>query len=85
MYFIVNDKIEGNKLIQILESKLYVFLINICQWGNFRNEQKLFSYLKFQKITNVDITDDYINTYFKLSIKEINLLQHYFIIFNIHL
>ena len=69
MYFIVNNDAEGEHLIKILNSSLYTFLIKICQWGNFRNEQKVFSYLKYPKIT-INI-----NSYFKLSDNEIALIN----------
>lgn len=75
MYFIVNSDVEGQQLVNVLNSKLYVFLTKICQWGNFRNEQKLFSYLKYPPINDIPINDDYINTYFKLSQDEINALS----------
>lgn len=75
MYFIVNSKLEGKQLIRILNSQLYVFLIKICQWGNFRNEQKLFSYLKYPPIINEKINDEYVNNYFKLSKNEINIIK----------
>jgi hypothetical protein len=80
MYFIVNSDLEGQQLVNILNSKLYVFLTKICQWGNFRNEQKLFSYLKYPPINNTTINDttindDYINKYFKLTQDEIDVLS----------
>jgi hypothetical protein len=85
MYFIVNSDLEGQQLVNVLNSKLYVFLTKICQWGNFRNEQKIFSYLKYPPINNTTINDttindtpindDYINKYFKLSQDEIDVLS----------
>jgi hypothetical protein len=75
MYFIVNNDIEGQQLIKILNSQLYVFLTKICQWGNFRNEQKVFSYLKYPKITDTEIDNEYVNNFFKLSENEINIIS----------
>jgi hypothetical protein len=77
MYFIVDSENDGKNLIKILNSQLYVFIIHICQWGNFRNEQKLFSYIKYPIIENINdnINDDYINTYFNLSDDEIKILK----------
>ena len=69
-----ND-IEGQQLIKILNSQLYVFLTKICQWGNFRNEQKVFSYLKYPKITDTEIDNEYVNNFFKLSENEINIIS----------
>jgi hypothetical protein len=75
MYIIVNSDIEGKQLVEILNTDLYIFLINICQWGNFRNEQKLFSYLKYPKITNSKIDNDYVNNYFNLTTDEIGIFK----------
>jgi hypothetical protein len=75
MYFIVDSELEGQQLVKILNTKLYVFLTKICQWGNFRNEQKVFSYLKYPKISDIKIDDEYINKYFNLTHKEINVLS----------
>jgi SAM-dependent methyltransferase len=46
MYILINSKEEGNILINTINSKLFTFLIQICQWGNFRNEASLFTYFK---------------------------------------
>ena len=75
MYIIVNNDIEGNGLVKILNSDLYVFLNKICQWGNFRNEQKIYEYIKFPPITNEKIDNDYINQFFKLSKNEIKCID----------
>jgi len=75
MYFIVDSDLEGQQLVKILNTKLYVFLTKICQWGNFRNEQKVFSYLKYPKISDIKIDDVYINKYFNLTQKEIDVLS----------
>jgi len=75
MYFIVNSDLEGQQIVNVLNSKLYVFLTKICQWGNFRNEQKIFSYLKYPQMDDTPINDDYINKYFKLTQDEINVLS----------
>ena len=80
MYFIVDSELEGKQLVKILNTKLYVFLTKICQWSNFRNEQKVFSYLKYPKISDtkidyIKIDDVYINKYFNLTQKEIDVLS----------
>jgi hypothetical protein len=75
MYFIVDDSSEGHKLVKILNSKLYMFLAKICQWGNFRNEQKLFSYLKYPSTADKKISNNYIYKCFKLTKKEIDALD----------
>jgi len=75
MYFLVDNDFEGEQLVKILNSSLYVFLTKICKWGNFRNEQKVFSFLKYPIITQQEITDKYINDFFKLSKNEIDILN----------
>jgi hypothetical protein len=78
MYFIVLEDHEGEKLVKILNSSLYKFLIKICQWGNFRNEPKLLSYLKYPKIEKeIEINDNYINEYFKLNKNEIMIINNF--------
>ena len=62
-------------MVKILNSDLYVFLIKICQWGNFRNEQKFFSFIKYPKITiNDHIDNTFIYNYFKLTNNEIDVI-----------
>ena len=75
MYIIVQSDFEGQQLIKILNTKLYQLIINICKWGNFRNEQKLFSTIKYPPISNTDITDEYVNIFFNLNNKEIDVLN----------
>lgn len=80
MYYLVKNKEEGDFIINILNTKLYKFLINICIWGNFRNEPLLFSYLKFPKFSkkNYDDYDDFVFNYFELNKKEIKTINKYY-------
>jgi hypothetical protein len=81
MYILVNSKEEGNIIIDTLNSKLFTFLIQICQWGNFRNEASLFTYFKypdFNIINNSKLDDEFINTYYKLSDDEIDFLKCFY-------
>lgn len=71
MYILVNTKEEGENIVNTLNSKLFIYLIKICQWGNFRNEVLLFSYFKYPEITNNIINNEYINNYYKLTNYEI--------------
>lgn len=74
MYILVNNDDEGVKLVKVLNSKLYTFLVKICKWGNFRNEQKLFSYLKYPVISQ-DVNDGSIYEFFGLTDSEIHLIE----------
>jgi len=47
MYILVDSKEEGSVIVNTIKSALFVFLIKICQWGNFRNEASLFSYFRY--------------------------------------
>ncbi len=79
MYILVNSKEEANILIDTLDSELFTFLIQICQWGNFRNEASLFTYFKYPDyniINNSKLDDEFINIYYKLSNDEINFLKN---------
>lgn len=78
MYFIVSNKSEGDEMVNILSSELYKFIIKICQWGNFRNEANLFTYIKYPVIDNSkEMTDKYIYDYFKLNQIEINTINNF--------
>ena len=81
MYILVNSKEEGNIIINTINSDLFTFLIQICQWGNFRNEASLFTYFKypnFNIINNSNIDNEFINIYYKLSEDEINFLKNFY-------
>ena len=78
MYILVDSKIEGNIIVNTLNSKLFIFLIKICQWGNFRNESKLFSYFKYPDyniINNSNINLDILYNYYKIDNNEILFLE----------
>lgn len=80
MYILVNSKEEGNIIINTINSELFTFLIQICQWGNFRNKASLFTYFKyldFNIINNSKIDNEFINIYYKLSEDEINFLKNF--------
>ena len=81
MYILVNSKKEGNVIINAINSELFSFLIQICQWGNFRNEASLFTYFKypdFNIINNSKLDDEFINMYYKISEDEINFLKNFY-------
>ena len=79
MYILVDTQEEGTIIINTINSKLFTFLIHICQWGNFRNEASLFTYFKypdFNIVNNSKLDDDFLNEYYKLSHEEIIFLKN---------
>ena len=81
MYILVNSKEEGHIIINAINSDLFTFLIQICQWGNFRNEASLFTYFKypdFNIINNSKLDNEFINIYYKLNEDEINFLKNFY-------
>ncbi len=61
---------EANQIKKILEHPLYVFINNICRWGNFNNIRILQSF----PIPNVENIDD-IYHYFNINQQEINFIN----------
>jgi len=58
---------DANRIKQILEHPLYVFINNICRWGNFNNIRILQSF----PIPQVDVVDENsIYSYFNISDEE---------------
>jgi tRNA1(Val) A37 N6-methylase TrmN6 len=66
MYILVENEIEGNNIVNILSSNVFKFLLDICQWGNFRNESKLIEYIGFP-----------LNNEFNLTGKELDIVNMY--------
>lgn len=72
--FILCDNIEqANKYKQILEHPLYVFINNICRWGNFNNIRILQSF----PIPNIEYNGDIkqIYDYFNINSQEIDFIN----------
>ena len=59
MYILVDSKEEGGVIVNTIKSGLFVFLIKICQWGNFRNEASLFSYFRYPDRECIDVLKYY--------------------------
>ena len=81
MYILVKSKEEGNIIINTINSELFTFLIQICQWGNFRNEASLFTYFKypdFNIINNSKLDNEFIYVYYKLCEYEINFVKKFY-------
>jgi adenine-specific DNA-methyltransferase len=64
---------EANKYVQILQHPLYVFLNNVCRWGNFNNIRILQRF----PIPKINYTGNHkeIYDYFKLNEEEIDLIN----------
>jgi len=76
MYFLVKNSNEGKKMVKILNSKLYTFLLNICKWSNFRNDANLLSCLKYPIQLDI-ITNKNIFKFFKLNNNECEFIEKY--------
>ena len=82
MYILVDSKEEGDIIVNAIISKLFMFLIKICQWGNFRNEASLFTYLKYPDFIIVNesiINDKFIYNYYNLNENEIKFLKEIYL------
>ena len=68
---LVKDEIEGHKIIQLINSKLYTFYIQTNKWSGFHNKEVL------QDLPNIiyDINDENIYKIFKLTKEEIKLIE----------
>ena len=71
---LVKDQDEGNKIIQLINSKLYNFYIETNKWSGFHNKEVL------QDLPNIinaidNLNDDNIYKYFNLTKEEIKLIE----------
>jgi hypothetical protein len=71
---LVEDEIEGNKIIELLNSKLYKFYIETNKWSGFHNKEVL------QDLPNIinkidDVNDGNIYKYFELTNEEIKFIE----------
>lgn len=69
VFILCTNKKQAKKYLQILQHPLYIFLNNICRWGNFNNIRILQSF----PIPLIDYTGDYneIYNYFNITEEEI--------------
>jgi hypothetical protein len=73
-FILCNNQDEAKKYVKILEHPLYVFINNICRWGNFNNIRILQSFPK----PNIDYNgknENDIYKYFNLNNDEINFIK----------
>lgn len=60
---------QAQKYLQVLQHPLYVFINNICRWGNFNNIRIL------QMFPLPDCSYDGVYSYFKISREEVNYIE----------
>ena len=67
------DETQAKKYLDILQHPLYVFLNNICRWGNFNNIRILQNF----PMPEINYSGDYnqIYTYFNISVEEIEFIN----------
>jgi len=75
VFILCSNKKEAEKYQEILEHPLYVFINNICRWGNFNNIRILQSF----PIPDIDYDGDHMKifNYFKITEEEINFMKEY--------
>lgn len=68
------DETQAKKYLNILQHPLYVFLNNICRWGNFNNIRILQSF----PIPEIEYTGEHneIYSYFNISLEEIQFITN---------
>jgi adenine-specific DNA-methyltransferase len=68
VFILCNNKEEAERYLKILKHPLYVFINNICRWGNFNNIRILQSF----PIPDIDYTgdEDEIYNYFNINEEE---------------
>jgi adenine-specific DNA-methyltransferase len=68
------DETQAKKYLTILQHPLYVFLNNICRWGNFNNIRILQSF----PIPDIEYTGEHkqIYSYFNISLEEIDFINN---------
>jgi hypothetical protein len=73
VFILCDDEAQAKKYLQILEHPLYVFINNICRWGNFNNIRILQSF----PIPNIEYLGNYkeIYEYFNINEDEIDFIS----------
>jgi hypothetical protein len=73
LYVLVNNEIEGNKIVSFLNTKIMIFIMNATKWSNFETCKQLFWYIP---LPNIDIiTNENVNKYFELTEEEIQTIM----------
>ena len=73
VFILCENEEQAKKYVQILQHPLYVFINNICRWGNFNNIRILQSF----PIPIIDYTgnQEEIYNYFSITLEEIHYIQ----------
>ena len=75
VFILCSNEDEAKKYAKILEHPLYIFINNICRWGNFNNIRILQSF----PIPNIEYSGDYkeLYNYFNITEEEIEYISSY--------
>ena len=75
VFIMCSSQEQANKYSKMLEHPLYVFINNICRWGNFNNIRILQSF----PIPNIDYSGNHkeIYEYFNITKEEIDYINYY--------
>jgi len=69
VFILCDNETQANKYLQILQHPLYVFINNICRWGNFNNIRILQSF----PIPDIEYTGDIQEIYDYYNITQIEI------------
>jgi hypothetical protein len=74
VFILCSTEEEAKKYLQILQHPMYIFINNICRWGNFNNIRILQSF----PIPSIEYTGDHkeLYDYFKLTNEEIEYISN---------
>ena len=74
VFILCSNEEQAKKYLQILQHPLYVFINNICRWGNFNNIRILQSF----PIPEIEYTGDHneVYSYFNISLDEIEFINN---------
>ena len=75
VFILCQDELEAKKYLQILQHPLYVFLNNICRWGNFNNIRILQSFPIPDINQNGNYSSNEIYSYFNITQEEIDFIK----------
>ena len=77
-YQIVNNKEDGDKLVNYLNSKLFKAILQSSKWIGYQTDHKIFEYLPNIIYDLNDINDKNIYKYFNFTNEEITIIENYF-------
>ena len=73
VFILCDSEEKAKKYLQLLQHPLYVFINNICRWGNFKNIRILQSF----PIPTMEYTGNHqeIYDYFNITAEEVNYIN----------